>query len=311
MGIETKKCPYCGEEYKEDNSITPLIISGPKKCCDECMGIQKLQDLLKEYFQNFEMKKDDDPIFQKNMIEEDFQPNSRVTCYHPLDYKLTYEVTDRSKAVTELIEGIKEKRYFIYNEIGGQIEILDSIYDGKHIPFWTQSGNLIRYVHQASLEYVKTKLIELLSGDKCHHTIKKIRNIIENDKKNIDAQKIYEVYNYENGDVLKIQFENLPIKEYLKLEKEALEDRYKQPIDAIQISRDKQCAHMDNIDVNDREYLEILTYRKIRRIYSLIKCLYDGFLYIVAPDQFTNLFVQRNIWLDNINSIAEEFEKKK
>ena len=53
MSIETKKCPYCGREYKKDNSITQLIISGPKKCCDECMDIQKLQDLLKEYFQNF------------------------------------------------------------------------------------------------------------------------------------------------------------------------------------------------------------------------------------------------------------------
>lgn len=274
------------------------------------MGIQKLQDLLKDYFQNFETEKDDKPIFQKNMIEEDFHSDSKVTYYHSLDYKLTYEVTDRFKAVTKLIEGIKEKRYFIYNEIGGQIEILDSIYDGKHIPFWTQSGNLIRYVHQASLEYVKTKLIELLSGDKCHYTIKKISNLIENNKKNINAQKIYEVYNYKNGDVLKMQFDNLPIKEYLKLEKEAVEDRYKQTIDAIQISRDKQCAHMDNISANNRKKLNILNYRKIRRIYSLIKCLYDGFLYIVAPDQFTNLFVHRNIWLDNINSIAEEFEKE-
>ena len=53
MSIEIKKCPYCGREYKKDNSITQLIISGPKKCWDECMDIQKLQDLLKEYFQNF------------------------------------------------------------------------------------------------------------------------------------------------------------------------------------------------------------------------------------------------------------------
>lgn len=57
MSIEIKKCPYCGREYKEGNSITQLIISGPKNCYDECMDIQKLQDLLKEYFQNFLLKK--------------------------------------------------------------------------------------------------------------------------------------------------------------------------------------------------------------------------------------------------------------
>lgn len=103
----------------------------------------------------------------------------------------------------------------LYLEVYDQFEVLNSIYENKNA-FCYEGGNLIRYVHNASFEFVVIKLKELLSGMNSKCSIKKLRNIFENEKNRLfGKQKMFEVYKYDNGDEFEEVFDVFPIADYL------------------------------------------------------------------------------------------------
>ena len=171
--------------------------------------------------------------------------------------------------------------------------------------FWGETGNLLRYVHNASFEYVVIKLKELLSGNKSKYSITKIRNILTNNKNKVFGnQNIFTVFKYDNGEEFKIKYDPFPIIDYLdKI------NSYKHIINAIADYRDNYFAHIS--ERKDNKSSKNLNYVNIKRIYNMIKLIYDGFLFAIAPDKLTSLFVEHNFMFFHLNNLVNKYKKEK
>lgn len=43
----------------------------------------------------------------------------------------------------------------------------------------------------------------------------------------------------------------------------------------------------------------------------MLKLIYDGFLYAVAPDKYTSLLVEHNIYISHLDYIVEEYRRNR
>lgn len=306
MSKTLKKCPYCNSDYEFDDDFSFLLKYGPTECCDECKEIHELKTLLKDYDTKQKEKEWKNEIHEKNMVRDTEQHVQGVTSYTSLFYKNTYEAKNRTKYITELINEIDHARRFLAFDVAAQFEILDSIYEKKDI-FWEETGNFLRYVHNASFEYVVIKIKELLSGSDSKYSIKRFKNIFVNEKTRIFGRHhIIETFIYENGDSFSIKYDPFPIVEYLnKIEKTL--DNYSEIINAIADYRDNNFAHIGKL--KSEESSKNLSYVNLKRIYSMVKLIYDGFLFAIAPDKYTHLLVKRNILLDHMNQVVSVYRK--
>ena len=302
-----RKCEFCHSEYDSFDDIESIVKYGIG-FCPYCVEINQLKEFLESYSDKHHEKEWDNDVHKKNMIKDDVQHVKGVTSYTSRHYDSTYKVEGRSKFVIELIETIDYVRRLLAVEVGGQIEILDSIYEKKDV-FWGETGNLLRYVHNASFEYVVIKLKELLSGNKSKYSITKIRNILTNNRNKVfENQKIFTVFKYDNGDEFEIKYDPFPIIDYLdKIEN--LLNSYKHIINAIADYRDNYFAHISKL--KDNESSKNLSYVNIKRIYNMLKLIYDGFLFAIAPDKLTSLFVEHNIWFSHLNNLVNKYKKEK
>ena len=73
--------------------------------------------------------------------------------------------------------------------------------------------------------------------------------------------------------------------------------------------RDKAFVHLDVIDIE--AYYKQIKYIDLKRIFSALKIIYDGFLCIVAPDEFHQLSMDYNMWFSHLDNIVNEYHLKK
>jgi len=301
-----KLCRFCDSEYDDQNDFSYILKNG-NDVCPNCIEINKLKELLKKYSDSQSDKEWDSSIHKKNMIEDNIDYGNGVKSYTSLHYSSSFRFENRCKTINELIERIDYARRLLAVEIAGQFEILDSIYEKKNV-FWEESGNFLRYVHNASFEYVVIKLKELLSGFNSKYSILKIKNLLVNNKSNINNQKIYEVFTYDNGDQFEIKFDVFPMLDYLN-KIDGLIEMYKETINAISDFRDNYFAHISSL--KDEASSKNLSYVNIKRIFNMLKLIYDGLLYAVAPDKYTNLIVDHNIYISHLDNIIKEYRKNR
>ena len=89
------------------------------------------------------------------------------------------------------------------------------------------------------------------------------------------------------------------------LKLDAVLDGYRNIINAIDDYRDSQFAHIGEHKKSESEAQ--LTYQNIIKIFNSLKIIYDGFLYSVAPDLFTNESVDFNVLYGRLNRISQYY----
>ncbi len=308
QGTHLKKCEICEAEYEEPNDLNYLVVNGPQKC-PHCTEILALKEVLIDYSNKFRRSEWDNPVFNKNMIKDgEYDLGYGKTQSYRLDeFTKNIVIEGRTKRVQEIIDRIVDARKFIYFDLAGKIEVLKSIYKNKD-RFWADGGNLVNQVSEMTVEYIVIKLNEFLSTNvnNYKYSISKIRNIINNDKIAIyDNQKIIDEKKFKiSGEVMRSQYPRFEIENYLSKLDKVLDD-YRMIISAIDDYRDNKFAHINNL--KKPESSKSLTYRNIIKIFNSLKIIYDGFLYSVAPDLFSNLVVDFNIWFGNLNQISQYY----
>ena len=135
---------------------------------------------------------------------------------------------------------------------------------------------------------------ELISGSNSKYSISKIKNIILNNSTSIKQQIIYEIREYKrSGDIQKDELPKFPISDFINKVDEVLKE-FEGIINVINSLRDKAFVHLDVIDIE--AYYKQIKYIDLKRIFSALKIIYDGFLCIVAPDEFHQLSMDYNMW---------------
>ena len=304
------KCEICGMMYDEPRAIDYFILENKSKC-PKCIGINDLKSLVSEYNRKHKNGITNNDIYKKNLIPNRIPTtNEAINCssYSLAKHTMKYEIENRSKVIEDVIHRLDYARKYLLFKVGAQFEIMDSIYEKKNI-FWKESGNLLVNVHDASFQYIVIKLKELL-GNSSKYSLGKIRNLIQN---NITAifkkQKIYEVYIFEETElIMKQQFPEFPIADFFEKTDIVLKG-YKELIDAIYIIRDKEFAHID--DANLEEYYKKINYVSLKRIYNSLIIVFDGLLFSIAPDKFKNIKVNHNIWFGHLDTIVNHWQKNK
>lgn len=304
MNKKENACQFCGSKCADISDLDVSMLNS-NVCCEKCKEIESLQILIKDYIKNHRMLETNNPIYEKNMVEDPDQKIEGITSYSSCFHRIDYKVENRTKFVQDIIDEINYVREFLSIDIAAQFKILDSIYNKDF--FWKESGNLILYVHNASIEYIVIKLKELLTkGSK--YSIEKFKNIFMNSNKRIFADyKVFEVFKYDNGESFEIEYKPFPIIEYLN-KIEGLLNEYSALINSISDFRDNKCAHIGKLKNQSHENL---TYINIKRIYNMIKIIYAGFMIAIAPDQFATLMVDHNIWFSNLNRIVKEYRENR
>lgn len=313
MSIKThlKKCDICGMEYEESDDLSYLLIHGPAEC-PYCSKIIKLRKILEKYSNEYHSNLIDNEIYERNFYpdnHESEEPFGQEVSSSTLDeHLLEYVAENRTQSIEEIINRIQFVRKYLITRVGAQFEILDSIYEKKNI-FWRETGNFLNFVHDASFQYIIIKLKEIL-GSSSKYSITKIRNCIENNQTAIfKKQKVYEVYTFKkSGDVLKQLFPVFPILEYLNNIDDVLNE-YKNMIQAINILRDKEFAHLDGTNVD--EYYKEINYVGLKRIYNSLRIIYDGFLCSVAPEKLNIIMLDYNMWFSHLDDITEYWIENK
>ncbi|MDY4934131.1 MAG: hypothetical protein SPH55_02625 [Eubacteriales bacterium] len=299
-----KQCPYCGLDFETYDGYEDVFKEDFKVCCDKCKDIQQLKDIISSC-QNIHSDKEFDNPINKAYREAHMLQNNDFEQRRVLE-RIVFKVENRSSAAENIIERLDFARQLLYTNIAAQFEILDSIYITKN-KFWNELGKLYNYVHESSFEYVVIKLKELISGADSKYSVLKFRNIFKDSFDSIfGKQQITATYIYSNGDSIEILYDPFPIIEYLD-KITIMQNEYSELTTALDDFRDKVCAHIDKLKNQGTPYN--LTYANVKRIFNMLKIIYDGFLFAVAPDKYTPVFFQSNIWFSNMDYIVEKFKE--
>ena len=305
------KCEVCGTSI--DVSQTQCTFSGHRKGrCEQCEKIISLRDVVKKHWEEFRDKQSADEEgeygeWQVHSSRDGMTFSSRELDHHDD----SFEIVDRTANVKQIIEDIDRARKYLYCDIGPYFEILESTFNKENV-FWADGGNLLYYVRQSLVSTVVLKLIDFLDtaeNNLSKFSLKKIRNKITNDRNNVfERQKVYFVEKFhKSGNVIKTKYDIFPIDEYLSGIDDVLNE-YETMIKGIKDYRDNHYAHIGELK-NETESKNQLTLTNLRRIYGSLKIIYDGLIYSVAPDKYTNLFVDYNIWYGNMNQISKYWKE--
>ncbi len=307
-GTHLKKCEICECEYEESNDLNYLILNGPAEC-PNCKDILALKEILTEHSNKFFNSRINDPVQCKNMIKNgEYNTEFGKTETYTLDKCEEKRIPiKRTKRVIDIIEKITTARDFLYMKLEAKIQLLKSIYQNKD-RFWLDGGNLVYHINEVTVEYVVIKLNEFLAtnANNYKYSISKIRNMINNNKKAIYIEQkiILERKFKKSGDIQRIEYPRFEIEKYL-LKLDAVLDGYRNIINAIDDYRDSQFAHIGEHKKSESEAQ--LTYQNIIKIFNSLKIIYDGFLYSVAPDLFTNKSVNFNVLYGRLNRISQYY----
>ena len=306
MAKVKKECKYCGLEYDSYDDVESLLSHGAGEC-KECKTINEINEFFHKYSNNHSSKVWSNKIHERNMIKDNILYSSGVTSYTLAKHKTSYRVEKRTNRVQAIIDKISYIRDYLYFSLNPIFEILDSIYIKKDC-FWDETGNLIRYVHNCCFQEALLKLREILLDGSCKYSIKRISNSLLADSKYVfKEQKIYERLEFEDSkDVIEESFEPFSIENFVKLIEKVL-DENEGILDAIKDYRDNQIAHINELKNPDSP--KMLSYVNLKRMFSLAKCIYDGFLYVTAPDKYASIIFDSNIWFSHLNEICKDSKK--
>ena len=292
------KCEVCGTPI--DESQTQYTFSGHRKGhCKQCEKIINLRDVVKRHWDKFIERQSIDEEGEYGEWQVHSSRGGATFSSRGLDRSDdSFEVVDRTANVKKIIDQIDEARRYLYLDVGAYFEILESTFKRENV-FWSDGGNLLYYVRQSLVSTIILKLMEFLDtaeNNLSKFSLKKIRNKITNDRSNVfERQKVYSVKKFrKSGNVIKTKFDIFPIDEYLRGIDDVLNE-YETMIKGIKDYRDNHYAHIGKLK-NEAESKNQLTLINFRRIYESLKIIYDGLIYSVAPDKYTNLFVDYNIW---------------
>lgn len=307
-GTHPKKCEICGEIFEEPNDLAILVLQGPTRC-PRCKEVLELQDVLHDHWQHFRTLEDENPIEERNFIQ-DPEPvpdgfGGIITTY-TLDSFSEEIIVKRTHKVEEIIATIEEARKYLYTQVDAQYRILESQFERKD-RFWKDSGNFEGYVRDASFHVLVIKLREYL-GNRSKYSLNKLRNRINDKRKDLfyDQRPTIRKTFKRSGDIVETTYPVFPIEEYL-MKLDTVLKNFKNEIDAMIDYRDNIFAHIDYLkNVESKKYM---TFTNVKRIFNSLKVIYDGLLYSVAPEKFTHLMVNHNMWFDHMNQISEYWEK--
>lgn len=304
-GKHYKKCDICECDFEESNDLEYPVVHGHAKC-PNCKNVIELRDCLHEYSKKIANVEITNPIYDKNMVKEKTYDYGvgKVQIFSLDKFDVEKVIVGRTKRIKEHINRIDEARKFLYVDVEPKINILKSIYHKKD-KFWEYGGSLVFQVSEVTVEYVIIKLNEFFGDSK--YSIDKICNIINNDKKAIyDKQKIIMKRTYKtSGDIQEILYERFNIEKYLSKLDNILSE-YKNILKAFKDIRDTQFAHFDEPKIEGSK--SKLTYLNLIKIFNTLKVIYDGFLYSVAPDLYTPIIVESNVWHNKLNNIIKYYE---
>lgn len=301
-----KTCKYCGLEYEDYDDLESLIKFKSGKC-NKCIGLEKIVDFVSDYSSKHRDCVWKNKVYERNMIKDNHQHIQGVTSFTLAKHTSSYIVKKRTKRVQLVIDKIIFIREYLYQNLEPIFEILDSIYIKKDV-FWNDTGNLIRFVHNCCFQEAVLKLRELLMNSSCKYSVKKICNTLLSDSKYLfKEQEIYEHIEFiESKDVIQEKYEPFNINEFVKLIDSVLEEN-KNILDAMKDYRDNMFAHID--ELKNENSSKAMSYVNLKRMFSLAKNIYDGFLFVVAPDKYAHIVFNSNIWFSHLNEMSAIYKK--
>lgn len=307
MNKDKKICRHCGKLLSEQTDYKLLFEYETDQLCDECIDIQNIIKFVSDYSHSHSIRVWSNEVHERNRIKDNYDYGNGVTSYTLASHKSLYRVEKRTKRVQALIDKIIYIRKYLYFSLSPIFEILDSIYI-NHDKFWEETGNLLRYVHNTCFEEAVLKLSELLIDRSCKYSINKIKNSLLAESKYVfKEQEIYERVEFENsGDIIEERFEPFNINEFADLVSDSV-DHYRKILDALKDYRDTQFAHIDTL--KSKESPKALSYVNLKRMFSLVKAIYDGFLYVVAPDKYATIIFDSNISFFHLNEMTDVYKK--
>lgn len=302
-------CEVCGKEINESRVLFrwPGFAKGH---CSDCDKIIELRDIVKNHWDEFRKKQ---LVAEENefgdwevILEQDGITSSSRELGK---YSESFDILDRTQKIKDLIENIDSARRYLYFDIAPFFEILESTFDKKNV-FWRDGGNMFYYIRQSLVSKIVIHLADYLDSSKNNlskYSLKKIRNNIENDKANIyQKQQIYSVHKFEkSGHEIKTKYDTFPINDYLSKINDVLSE-YESIIIGLKDYRDNNFAHIGELKFEESK--EVLTLINLRRIFNSLKIIYDGLIYSVAPDKYTNLSVNFNMSFDYINQASIHYK---
>lgn len=300
-----KTCKYCGLEYEDYDDLESLIKFGSGKC-DKCTGLEKIVSFVSDYSSNHSDCVWKNKVHERNMIKDNHQYSNGVTSFTLAEHTTSYRVERRTKRVQGVIDKIIFIREYLYMNLEPIFDILDSIYI-KRDAFWNDTGNLIRYVHNCCFQEAVLKLRELLMDGSCKYSVKKICNTLLSDSKYVfKGQEIYERIEFlESKDIMEEKYQPFNIEKFVELITSVLEEN-KNILDAMKDYRDNRFAHIDELK-NENSSKE-MSYVNLKRMFSLAKNIYDGFLFAVAPDKYAHIIFDSNIWFSHLNEMSNVYK---
>lgn len=309
-----QKCKICGRILSEEELFDAAIKYGQKGCPD-CLEVLNLQKLAIEHWNAFVRAESNNPIEDKNYSEEKpilTKDGHKVTVRTLGAYETTYKIVGRTRAVKCFIKEVNDTRRFLYLNIGPYFEILESMFN-ENYRFWKDGGNLWFYTKNALVSYIVIHLKEYLDNgkqNKSRHSIYRFKNIIENNSESLfKKHKIYSIRTFKNsGDIVETQYECFPIKEYLN-RLDVVLCKYERIIETIDDYRNNVYAHTGRLKRKDEDEPQ-LNLVNLRKVFNSLKIIFDCLSYSIAPDMFTNISCDFNIWYDHLNAISDYYDKK-
>ena len=120
------------------------------------------------------------------------------------------------------------------------------------------------------------------------------------------GQEIYERIEFlESKDIMEEKYQPFNIEKFVELITSVLEEN-KNILDAMKDYRDNRFAHIDELK-NENSSKE-MSYVNLKRMFSLAKNIYDGFLFAVAPDKYAHIIFDSNIWFSHLNEMSNVYK---
>ena len=303
-GAHKKECDICGCLFSEPNDLLILAANGPSEC-PFCAPVHELEKLLINHWNKIMSREFDNEIHNKNMVRD---YNGPYESYITDKCTQKYAFINRTNKVINFINKVDSARLDIYLKLKPYIRILESYYEKRDI-FWKEGGDLGYFTISSILDCLIIKLKEYLDSNK-FYSIKKIRNIILNDKKALfEDHKIILTKKFDrSGDVFEMEIPHFEIDKYF-CKIDLILSSYSKTIDAIKDFRDTQAAHLDKMKKPEATKAE-MTLINIRRIFNAIRIIYDGFLFSVAPDMYGNIVYEPNLFFGHLNDMTRVWEKE-
>jgi len=299
----SKKCYFCNTMFDDSDEMIHKI--NGITYCEKCSNVFAFANKISEYYISVNEKIDNDSFFDE--INKTLIYSSNGFQMHDCLYKKKIVSKTTDKEIIKLIEKIESVRRFLCIEVGGYFKILDSIYEDRNI-FWDETGDLLRYVHNASFENIVLKLKELLNPD-CKYSIPKIMKTLDGNKENYSKKiKMYCILDDKKGFTKELKYDTYSIDAFI-IDVNDLLNNSKKIIDDARLLRNKYLAHIEDIDWN--KYKIELSFVNLKRLYKTIETIYGFSIMVLSPDRLAENIFDDNFRFNHLDAIVEEYKKNK